>query len=91
MQRKNSLLGKTISRDFVDEQGATEWPGKCLETGKWQNPLLEQNRYPQGATERPGKCLETGKWQNPLLEQKRHPQGGTEWPFRCLDLDIYKA
>ena len=58
---------------------------KYLETGKWQNPLLEQNRPEQGGTERPGKCLETGKWQNSLLEQNRPEQGGTERPFRCLD------
>ena len=59
-------------------QGGTERPEKCLETGKWQNPLLKQNRHEQGGTERPGKCPETGKWQNPLLKQNRHEQGGTE-------------
>ena len=52
--------------------------GKCLETGKRQNPLVKPktwlllNRGHQTAlntTERVteyGKCLETGKWQNPL-------------------------
>ena len=61
--------------------------GKCLETGKRQNPLLRQNRYLQGAPNdlEYGKCLETGKMTNPLIVPKKCLTRGTERPFRCLD------
>ena len=82
-----------MTKSFVGPKtsptGGTEFTeyGKCLETGKRQNPLMMQNRSAQGAlndleygrgvTEY-GKCLETGKQQNPLLTKNRYAQGGTE-------------
>ena len=72
-------------------RGVTEY-GKCLETGKRQNPLMMQNRSAQGAlndleygrgvTENE-KCLETGKRQNPLMVQNRSAQGA---PTDLLDV-----
>ena len=73
--------------------GVTEY-GKCLETGKRQNPLepkpLRTGGHRMtlntvgGVTENE-KCLETGKRQNPL-DAKPFRTGGTERPFRCLDV-----
>ena len=66
--------------------------GKCLETGKQQNPLMVQTRsaqralndleYGRGVTENE-KCLETGKRQNPLMVQNRSAQGA---PTDLLDV-----
>ena len=68
--------------------------GKCLETGKRQNPLMVQNRsvqgaptdleYGRGVTEY-GKCLERGKRQNPLMVQNRSVQGA---PNDLLDVKV---
>ena len=68
--------------------------GKCLETGKRQNPLNQQKRDSRGAPTDIGygKCPETGKLQNPLItesvwkqendkilwSQNRSVHGGTE-------------
>ena len=79
------LLFQDTFRILSDAKSTTQVGhyGKCLETGKQQNPLLAKNvllttlNMARVVTEF-GKCQETGKQQNPLLSAKTSHSGDTE-------------